>query len=102
MEAGWAVGMYDIIYITVEAMGSCLACKVQQKQMLEARFMICILDTGFAVALDLYSYLGYHNSTVANTVANTKANAQIPMLSLHHEKPIPQAAIIHINPSRKT
>ena len=33
--------------------------------------MICIPNTEFAVALNMYSYLGYHNSTVANTVANT-------------------------------
>ena len=32
--------------------------------------MACIPDTGFMVALNMYSYLGYHNSTVANTVAN--------------------------------
>ncbi len=29
--------------------------------------MACIPDTGFVVALNLNSYLGYHNSTVANT-----------------------------------
>ena len=35
--------------------------------MLEACFMTCIPDKGFVVALIMYSYLGYHNSTVANT-----------------------------------
>ena len=43
--------------------------------------MACNLDTGFVVALNMYSYLGYHNSTVANTVANTPNTPQVIVTS---------------------
>lgn len=68
----------------------CLGCTVEQEQIWEARF--CDLysrDTGFVIALNLYSYLGYHNSTLAKT-------PQVPMLSLHHEKPIPLRPLSYV------
>ena len=43
--------------------------------------MGCNLDTEFVVALNMYSHLGYHNSTIANTGANTPNTPQVIVTS---------------------